>query len=273
MLPILGDFEVSFRNALHRALSQYFGNVDSYDWMMPQPNPARLNNPAADEFLPPRHKMPKKSRDNIVEAIRKVKEKKPGNYVVTPDDVVAALPFGFWEVLISGLTHSAQPAGIQSTILGTIFSHAPNQSTVPYGDPAFTRQVMQLLKRIRDVRNRIGHHDAIWTIAEFNHQGTIGFIPRRPRHTINSIRIFLNNICWFAGWIDPHIPTYIKNSDHWWSIQALLQRKALVTYRCLGGKMGTYRAVLDAVEPFQRNKKNQKKPKFHQRLVENRYFF
>jgi hypothetical protein len=37
LLPILGDVEVSLRNALHRALSQHFGNVDSFDWMMPQP--------------------------------------------------------------------------------------------------------------------------------------------------------------------------------------------------------------------------------------------
>lgn len=31
--PVMGDFEVFLRNALHRALSRHYGNCDSFDWM------------------------------------------------------------------------------------------------------------------------------------------------------------------------------------------------------------------------------------------------
>lgn len=276
MLPILGDFEVSFRNALHRALSQYFGNVDSFDWMMPRPNPAHAVNPSAPPYLPARHKLNPKSKDDIQAVISKIKGKRPAGYVVTPDDIVAALPFGFWEVLISGLSHVSQPAGLQAAILTDVFPNAPDTMMVPYGTPAFKQRVTILLKRIRDVRNRIGHHDALWATPEFNDQGVLGFVPRRPRHTINSFRSFVAKICWFSGWIDPDISVYIRNSDHWWSLQALLHRHALVTYRQLGGQVGTYRAILDATSLPQRIQKRSRKPKrllARERLIADRYFY
>ena len=103
----------------------------------------------------------------------------------------------------------------------------------------------------------------------------LGHIPRRPRHTINSLRRFADNVCWLAGWIAPDIPTYIQNSDHWWSLQALLNRQALVTYRQLGGKIGTYRAILAATELPQRSKEKPTKPrfKFLERVMADRYFY
>lgn len=275
LLPILGDFEVSLRNALHRSLSQQFGNVDSFDWMMPQPNPAHARNSAAPVLIPARHKLNAKSAQDVLGVIAKIKGKKHRNYVVSPDDVVAALPFGFWEVLIGGLSHSAQPLGLQATILAAVFPNAPNTTTVGYGDLAFRQQALNLLKRIRDVRNRIGHHDAIWATPEFDDRGALGFIPRRPRHTVNSLRLFADKICWFAGWIDPDIGAYLRNSDHWWSLQALLQQHAIATYRDLGGKTGAFRATLEATQifaPTQRKRKKQR-PRYRRYLLEKRYFF
>lgn len=274
LLPILGDFEVSLRNAFHRALSQHFGNVDSFDWMMQQPNPAHAINPAAPKFLPARHKMSSKTSDDIKSIIKKIKGRKPSGYVVTPDDIVAALPFGFWEVLIGGLSHSAQPAGLQATILASVFPYAPDTLAVPYGSKAFEQRVLILLKRIRDVRNRIGHHDSLWATPEFNYQGTLGLVPRRPRHTVNSLRRFADNLCWFIGWIDPDIPTYILKSDHWCSLQALLHRQALTTSRQLGGKVGTYQTILESNNLLPNNKSIKKSPvTFRRRLLANRYFY
>lgn len=77
LLPILGDFEVSFRNAVHRALSQHFGNADSFGWMMPRQNPARAINPGAPALLPARHKLNPKSKDDVNSAMSKIKAKKP----------------------------------------------------------------------------------------------------------------------------------------------------------------------------------------------------
>lgn len=275
LLPILGDFEVSFRNALHRALSRYFGSVDSFDWMMPQPNPAHALNSAAPPFLPARHKLNPRSAEDVKNIIGKIKKKRPPGYLVTPDDIVASLPFGFWEVLIGGLSHQSQPPGLQSAILAAVFPHAPDTATMPHGAPDFRKRVLKLLERVRDVRNRIGHHDALWAMPEFDHHGILGHIPRRPRHTVNSVRRFVDNVCWFAGWIDPSIPTYICNCDHWWSLQALLHRQALVTYRQLGGAAGTYRAILGSTDLPQREKNGLLKPrrKYLQRLVADRYFF
>lgn len=275
LLPILGDFEVSLRNALHRALSQHFGNIDSFDWMMPRPNPAHAANRAAPEFLPARHKLNSKSKDDVQAVVKKIRGKKPAGYAVTPDDVVAALPFGFWEVLIGGLGHSSQPAGLQASILGTAFPHAPDTLIVSYGDIAFRERIVNLLKRVRDVRNRIGHHDSLWATPEFNHQGVLGFVPRRPRHTVNSLHLFAGNVCWFAGWIDPHISAYIHSSDHWWSLQALLQRQALVTYRQLGGQIGSYLAILESTKLPDRSKRNIRRgqPAFRKRLIADRYFY
>lgn len=275
LLPILGDFEVALRNALHRALSQHYGGVDSFDWMIPRPNPAYQTNKKADPFLSASHKLGKRSKGDVIAVTMKIQAKKGNRHIVTPDDVVAALPFGFWEVLIGGLSHKSQPAGLQAAILADVFPNAPDTLTVPYGDPAFRQRVMDLLKMIRDVRNRIGHHDSLWAMPEFDQHGVLGFIPRRPRHTIISIRRFADNVCWLAGWIDQDIPAYIKNSDHWWSLQALLNRQALVTYRRLGGRVGSYRAILDATELPRRRGESQPKvqPKFLERMAVRQYFF
>lgn len=188
---------------------------------------------------------------------------------------MAALPFGFWEVLIGGLSHQSQAAGLQAAILSKVFPHAPDTATMPHGAPDFRKRVMDLLKRVRDVRNRIGHHDALWTIPEFNRYGHLGFIPRRPRHTIHSLRGFAENVCWFAAWIDPSISSYVRNSDHWWSLQALLHRYSLATYRQLGGKIGTYRTILASAEVSPRPRSGANRPGRNAlaRLTANSYYF
>lgn len=243
--------------------------------MMQRPNPAYAANPHAPKFLPARHKLTSKSVNDLIALRQKIEKAKPQSYVVTPDDIVAALPFGFWEVLIGGLSHQSQPAGLQAAILSNVFPHAPDTASVPHGAPDFRKRVMNLLRRVRDVRNRIGHHDALWTTPEFNHDGYLGFIPRRPRHSINSLRSFAESVCWFAGWIDPSIPSYIRNSDHWWSLQALLHRHSLVTYRQLGGRIGTYRTILENASTPRRTRNGPDRPRRSAlaRVVADSYYF
>lgn len=234
LLPILGDFEVAFRNAIHRALSQYYAQQDSYDWMV-------LNGNA--QTTAAHHSLGVKSRQDITDMVAKIARKKRGR-VLTPDDVVAALSFGFWEVLVGSLGHKSHPAGLQAAVLASVFPHAPDLGTCSHGDPAFRTRVTNLLARLRDTRNRIGHHDSIWTTPEFDLHGKLGLIPRRPRQSVASLRQLAERICWFAGWIDPAIPAYIRQTDHWWSFQALLSQPALATYRRNGGRIGTYKALL-----------------------------
>ncbi|WP_323935310.1 hypothetical protein [Aeromonas caviae] len=230
LLPILGDFEITLRNALHRSLSLHYSNqqADSFNWMIPRPNPAP--NPLKP-FITPLHRMAVQSIQNVQSVITK----KPA---ATPDDIVAALPFGFWENLIASLdhvSHSRLHPNLQYDILSAAFPHAPLQQGLNFGDPQFKQDLTNLLYRIRDIRNRVGHHDAIWRIPEFNSSGAVGFTPRHPRHTVISIAQAINKIAWLAGWIDPAIPVYMQRTSHWSALKALLTRQALATYRFHGG--------------------------------------
>lgn len=244
MLPLLGDFEVALRNALHNALSQHFGGTHSFNWMLERPNPAHRHNPAAPVSLPSFHAMTPNTRQELSALKGKIQSKKGAHHLVTPDDIVAGLHFGFWEVLIKGLGHSSHPIGLQAHVLSSVFPHAPDTATNPFDSQQLRSRVTRLLQRLRDVRNRIGHHDALWATPEFDEQGVVGFIPRRPRHTIISYRLFCERLCWLAHWIDPKLSKHMRACDHWWSLHALLSRQALATYRTLGGQAGTYQAVL-----------------------------
>lgn len=242
LFPIIGDFEVALRNALHAALSGHYGQVASLNWMLPRQNPAHLTNPHASPTLPSLHRMPQSSREDLIRISTQIQANKPNGYVVTPDDMIGAINFGFWEQLLRGLEHSSQPAGLRAAILLRVFPHAPNLAG---GNSAFLARVLRLLKRIRDVRNRVGHHDSLWTTPEFDLQGNVGFIPRRPRQTINSLQLFCSRLIEVAGWVDPEIPSHILQSDHWGSFHALLSREALATYRARSGRRGTYQALLE----------------------------
>lgn len=238
LLPILGDLEVSLRNALHRGLSQYYGGMDSFEWMLKtRPNPA---NARAHTYW---HKLKTNTCDEVQRAVDKI-EKRKGKGKASIDDIIAKVSFGFWETIIKGLKHSSHPAGMQASVLRVAFPNAPDLAHTPYRYSAFVNRIANLLYQVRDVRNRIGHHDQIWRTPEFDAHGNLGFIPRRPRQTINSLKLLADRVAWLAGWIDPRITDYIKASDHWWSLQALLTKDALVVYRKNSGKTGTYEAVL-----------------------------
>ena len=271
LLPILGDFEVAFRNALHTALSQQYGGVDSFDWMMTRPNPAASSNPAAKP-LPARHKMNPRTQENVQKAASAITGKKGG---VSPDDIVAALPFGIWEQIINSLDNPAQPPGLQAAILSRVFPNAPDLATIAYHSKAFKNRVVSLLTRIRETRNRIGHHDSIWVIPAFSLAGTVGFLPRHPRHSVTNLKLFADSLCWLSGWISPTIPTYIRRTDHWWSFQALLSREALAIYRSLGGNIGTYKALMDIYFQPRRNLKDKaarfRSTAFRRRLLRYHY--
>lgn len=194
---------------------------------------ARGNNPRSTRY----------THEDVLGAVGKIAKKK-GKGNATVDDIVAKVPFGFWETIIKGLKHKSHPAGMQASVLSIAFPNAPDLATTPYDDAAFVDRLANLLSQVRDVRNRIGHHDQIWRTPEFDSYGNLGFIPRRPRQTVNSLRLLANQISWLAGWIDPEITNYIKASDHWWSLQALLTKEALTVYRKNGGRVGTYEAVI-----------------------------
>lgn len=236
LLPILGDFEVSLRNALHRSLSQFYASTDSAPWMLPISGPVHAGAPVPKTP----HSMSSIDKKEIEKIIDR--RSKRGR-AVGHDDIVAALSFGFWEQLVNGLGRASHPNGLQARALTLAFPAAP-AGTI-YASQQFRERIVRLLRAVRDVRNRIGHHDAIWAIPEFDMQGYPGFIPRRPRHTLISTRLFASRIAWLASWIDPAVGNHIQRSDHWDCLQRLLSRHALATYRRRGGRAGSYDAVIE----------------------------
>jgi len=253
LLPLLGDLEVSLRNALHRGLSQYYGKTDSFEWML-----KKRPNHSSPGAVTSWHKLNPRTYDDVLSAIEKIKKSKGKGCRVTVDDIVAKVAFGFWETIVNGLKHRSHPKGMQARVLAVAFPSIPDLRNGAFGDPALVDRIASLLYQMRDVRNRIGHHDSLWKTAEFDSYGRRGFVPRRPRHTITSMRLLADQIAWFAGWIDPRISSYIKATPHWRHLQWLLTRGALLLYRENGGKGINCDAIMRQV-PAYRAKKSSKR--------------
>ena len=69
--PVMGDFEVSLRNAIHRALSLHYGEVESFDWMCQRPNCALS---VKAKMLPAWHCMSKRQQTDIEKSREQVKK-------------------------------------------------------------------------------------------------------------------------------------------------------------------------------------------------------
>ena len=235
LLPLLNDFEVTLRNALHRALSQFYAQTDSAPWMLPLAGPVHAGAPTPKTP----HSMPPQDRHEIHKFVDRRSRK---GKTISQDDVVASASFGFWEQLVNGLGRSNHPPALQQSVLQMAFPYAPVGTQ--YGSEDFRNRLVRLLRSVRDVRNRVGHHDAIWGMPEFDAYGHIGFIPRRPRHTVVSAKLFAQRLVWIASWIDPEIAAHIRRSEHWERLHKVLSRCALTAYRRRAGRAGCHEAVL-----------------------------
>ncbi|MEK6790014.1 MAG: Abi family protein [Pseudomonadota bacterium] len=258
LLPIMGDLEVALRNSLHSALSHYFGQQSSYSWMLGTPATKPSAKPA-----PAPHKLNSQAQQDVQKVVDRYQRKR--KRAATPDDVVAALSFGFWEQIINALTHKAHPAGLKESIMKAAFPYAPDTQIIAYSDNAFVNRVVALLAQIRDVRNRIGHHDSLWACPEFSEHGKTGFFPRRPRHTVRSLQQLAERISWLAGWIDPDIRQHIHASDHWANLQVLLSRESLRIYRMTGGSAETSRLIWCTQQPTQPKREKKHRQPLHAR--------
>uniref|UniRef100_UPI00301D413E hypothetical protein n=1 Tax=Staphylococcus aureus TaxID=1280 RepID=UPI00301D413E len=160
----------------------------------------------------------------------------------TPDGVIAELSFGFWEKLLQGLNHQSHASnGTGDVLVKTLEKAFPcyevaitASSTPPvYGpwDLALRDRLIRLIKQIRGVRNRIGHHDSIRQIPEFDEHGVKGYVPRKPRHTINSLTLLLQRLVMIASWIEPSLLKKVTATDYWHKLDNLLSKDALGVYR------------------------------------------
>ncbi len=136
--------EIALRNSLHQFLS------------------ARCQNPAWYDVLTG---LPQWQQDQLTDARQKLRNE---GKMITPGRVVAALNFGFW----TGFFNKAQArTGLGHAIAAKVFPHAPRGE-------CDLRKLDTRWKRIRDLRNRVFHHERIihWTDLESQHAAILEVI-------------------------------------------------------------------------------------------------
>jgi len=159
--------EVGLRNSLHKALSDYFQNDR---W-----------------FETAGSKLTDWQRDQIGEGIKKLTER---NKEVTPGRIVSELQFGFWTGFFNN-AHSR--TGLGFALPPGVFPYAPSE------EHALKRQIARW-KKIRDLRNRVFHHERIlhWKDLDQQHTAIIEVI----------------------GWISPELQELAVSLDRYTQIRS-----------------------------------------------------
>ena len=182
--PLISFFEVVLRNQLHYALAHHFNDVQ---WLVNQKSGFM-----SDSSLT--HTVKKTGKVKVNDFLKSEVERSEKTLIgkkrnVTAGSVIAELNFGFWNSLYE-THHYALLKGIPCTIF----------KTLPAG--VGRKEVNQMVKQIRDLRNRISHNEPLC----FNNKV---FDMTYASDMYVMIRDFLN-------WIDPQIVTSLckERLDH-----------------------------------------------------------
>ncbi|USD68149.1 Abi family protein [Vibrio sp. SCSIO 43136] len=260
-LAVMNDFEIVLRNTVHFALSAHYcpNNSDSFDWM----GISVISAQNAPMHIP--HQLNGRRRNNqngsvsytgslgkLQDAIYQLNQ---AGKAVSPDAVVAKLTFAFWPNAINQLRHRSFNQ-IRQSVLQNMFPHAPSH------DISFINQLRDLLDKVRLLRNRLGHHDSLLKFREISPTGTAGFIPQKPRHTIHSLKIMIDNMANILNWIDSGLVARLKASDHWHRLEALLTQEVVGYYRYNNGKACCYERAVAYKNNVEQAKKYQARVKY-----------
>lgn len=182
--PLISFFEVVLRNQLHYALAHHFNDVQ---WLVNQKS-GFMSDPSLT------HRVKKTGKVKVNDFLKSEVERSERTLVgkkrnVTAGRVIAELNFGFWNSLYE-THHYALLKGVPCTIF----------KTLPAG--VGRKEVNQMVKQIRDLRNRISHNEPLC----FNEKV---YDMTYAREMYVMIRDFLN-------WIDPQIVTSLckERLDH-----------------------------------------------------------
>ena len=143
----MNGLEISLRNSLHRAITDFHQTEDWFESVLSENTP---------EYW-------KRQLASINRRLRE--EGKVGN----PDQVVASLEFGFWTHLF---TSKYEGKGkIWPGLLENVFPHMPRRLRT-------RQQLHNRLDKCRRLRNRISHHEPIWRSNDLvnTHQEMIDLI-------------------------------------------------------------------------------------------------
>jgi hypothetical protein len=163
--------EVCLRNALHFNLTLGF----TADWIddpqfihaciqaqFPPPQAGQRSSPPGPDLLRDIHKVRNRiARDLTRKNARTVRTGTvPTKVAVMVNDVVAGLDFGFWTTLLD--------ASFEQTLWRNILYHAfPHYASVT-GNPLERKAVSKRFNALRDLRNRVMHHEPLFhrTLAQ-----------------------------------------------------------------------------------------------------------
>ncbi|WP_412872437.1 hypothetical protein [Curtobacterium flaccumfaciens] len=140
-LGLVHLLEVCVRNAMHARLEKLAGKPNWWD--------------ALD--------LVDRQDEEVSQAVKRLKADKKRTGPVTPDDIVAALDFGFWTGLLKSGQEGARPVNYDKTLW---------QPALQYAFPQFHAKRSDLERRMnwaRKLRNRISHHEPVHNL---NHTQT-----------------------------------------------------------------------------------------------------
>ena len=164
--PLQG-LELALRHAMHRELAACYGA----DW---------YNNPAAGLDF--------RSRDRLAAAKRAAE--RPG-HPVAPPQVVEKLCFGFWTALLSSGGPIDRSSGRKADYARTLWAPAL-RGAFPHRAVLTRGQAQRALDRLRRLRNKVAHHEPIFTR------------PLREDH---------QRILAVTGWISPDARAWIERNS------------------------------------------------------------
>ncbi|HYW55265.1 MAG TPA: Abi family protein [Dongiaceae bacterium] len=157
--------EVCLRNAMHVNLTIGFTNdwVDNGSFIhaciqaqYPPPQAGQKHNPPGPDLLRDiykvRNRVARDLSNKNARAIRKGQP--PGKMSPTVNDVVAGLDFGFWTTMLD--------SRFEQTLWRPVLHHAfPNYAKVT-GTALDRRSVQKRFNALRDLRNRVMHHEPLF---------------------------------------------------------------------------------------------------------------
>jgi abortive infection bacteriophage resistance protein len=134
MLPSISYLEIIFRNKLDKLIQQHFGK----DWLTNPPSVLCIS---------------EANKDKIIDGVEKFKReyKRPASH----DDILAQISFGFWCAFFH---RRYDPVLWQKKhAITDIFNNMPRKNRT-------RRNIEQSLFLIKNLRNRIAHHEPIWNM-------------------------------------------------------------------------------------------------------------
>lgn len=171
MMPMLNVLEIALKNGVHRQLSTLYARVDWWEAWFGDPTFSFQTS-------------------EIINARRKLQRRAE---FATPDKIVAELAFGFWSSLFN-----AQFQTVLWKDLRFVFPRCPKPQRQRH-------TVSSALNQIRELRNRIFHHEQLLWLA-----------PSLLELHAKATEIL--------GWLDPQLPSWLAEFDRfpatWISVQS-----------------------------------------------------